>query len=172
MAHLIDDLLSLSRVTRTELHRERVDLTQVARGIGERLREADATRDVEIVVQDGLVAEGDATLLAAVMENLLANAWKFTNRRPRGHVEVGLTSKNDQDTYFVRDDGAGFDMAYASKLFVAFQRLHTTSEFPGSGIGLAIVQRIVRRHGGRVWAESELDRGATFFFTLGQGISP
>jgi PAS domain S-box-containing protein len=172
MAHLIDDLLALSRVSRVELRRERVNLTPVARAIAERLRETDVGRDVEVVVQEGLFAEGDANLLATVMENLLGNAWKFTSHRPKGHIEVGVTSKNGQPAYFVRDDGAGFDMAHASRLFGAFQRLHGVSEFPGTGIGLATVQRIVRRHAGRIWAEGEVARGATFFFTLGQGGSP
>jgi PAS domain S-box-containing protein len=172
MAHLIDDLLSLSRVSRTELRREKVDLTQVVRAIGERLRETDPTRDVELVVEDGLVAHGDPALLAAAVGNLLANAWKFTSRRPRAHIEVGLTSKNGRSAYFVRDDGAGFDMAHAGKLFGAFQRLHANTEFPGTGIGLVIVQRIVRRHDGEVWAEAEVARGATFFFTLGHGDRP
>jgi light-regulated signal transduction histidine kinase (bacteriophytochrome) len=169
MAHLIDDLLSLARVSRTELHKERVDLTRIARAIGERLREADATRNVEILVEEGLVAEGDAHLLAAVMENLLGNAWKFTSQRPKAHIEVGVGPRNGQTAYFVRDDGAGFDMAYVNKLFGAFQRLHLAAEFPGTGIGLATVQRVVRRHGGEVWAEGEVNHGATFFFTLGQG---
>jgi light-regulated signal transduction histidine kinase (bacteriophytochrome) len=168
MAHLIDDLHALSRVTRSELHREPVSLSRVACEIGRRLREADPQRDVEIVVEKGLVAEGDANLLTAVMENLLGNAWKFTGQRPKAHIEVGLTSKDGQPVYFVRDDGAGFDMAYVGKLFGAFQRLHSTTEFQGTGIGLATVQRIVRRHGGQVWAEGEVARGATFFFTLGQ----
>jgi PAS domain S-box-containing protein len=168
MAHVIDGLLSLSRVSRAEVRRERVNLTRVARAIGERLRMADEHRDVEIVVQEGVMADGDGNLLAAVMENLLANAWKFTSQRPKAHIEVGTTSKDGKLTYFVRDDGAGFDMAYAGKLFGVFQRLHGAAEFPGTGIGLATVQRIVRRHGGQIWAEGEVGRGATFFFTLGQ----
>jgi PAS domain S-box-containing protein len=170
MARLIDDLLSLSRLSRAEMRQERVDLTHVARSIGERLREADPARDVEIVVQDGLAAEGDASLLAVVMENLLGNAWKFTGKRAKARVEVGLTSKSGVRAFFVRDNGTGFDMAHVSKLFGAFQRLHSTSDFPGTGIGLAMVQRIVRRHGGQIWTESELDRGATFFFTLGRMV--
>jgi len=109
------------------------------------------------------------SLLAVVMENLLGNAWKFTGGRPKAHVEVGSTSLHGKPIYFVRDDGTGFDMAHATNLFGAFQRLHSVSEFAGTGIGLAIVQRIVRRHGGQVWAESDLDRGATFFFALGPG---
>jgi PAS domain S-box-containing protein len=172
MALLIDALLSLSSVSRAEIRIEEVNLTLLARAIGERLAEADPGRDVEIVVQEGLVAEGDAKLLTAVMENLLANAWKFTSQRPKARIEIGLTSKDGQPAYFVRDDGAGFDMAFAKKLFGAFQRLHPTTEFPGTGIGLATVHRIVRRHGGQVWGESEVDRGATFFFTLGRRTRP
>jgi PAS domain S-box-containing protein len=167
MARLIDDLLSLSRLSRAEMRRERVDLTHIARTIAERLRETDPARDVEIVVEAGLAAEGDASLLAVVMENLLGNAWKFTGQRSKARVEVGLTSKSGVRAYFVRDNGTGFDMAHVSKLFGAFQRLHAASDFPGTGIGLAIVQRIVRRHGGQIWTESQVDRGATFFFTLG-----
>src|SRR3984957_9038798 len=169
MAHLIDDLLSLSRVGRAELRREHVNLTQVARAIGERLREAEPERNVEIVVADGLSGEGDVHLLGAVLENLLANAWKFTSQQPKARIEVGLGSKNGEPVYFVRDNGAGFDMAHSSKLFGAFQRLHANAEFPGSGIGLATVQRIVQRHGGQIWALSEVGRGATFSFTLGRG---
>jgi light-regulated signal transduction histidine kinase (bacteriophytochrome) len=169
MAHLIDDLLSLSRVSRAELRREPVNLSRIARGIGERLLEAEPARDGEFVVQEGLVADGDANLLAAVMENLLGNAWKFTGQRPKARIEVGVVSHDGEPAYFVRDNGAGFDMGHASKLFRAFQRLHTLAEFPGSGIGLATVQRIVQRHGGRIWAEGEVALGATFFFTLAQG---
>ncbi len=168
MALLIDDLLSLSRVSRTELRREPVNLTRMVRAVAERLRATDTQRDVEIVVEEGLMADGDANLLLAVMENLLVNAFKFTSPRPKAHIEVGVTAKHGQVVYFVRDDGVGFDMAYAGKLFGAFQRLHGVAEFPGTGIGLATVQRIVRRHGGQVWAEGEVARGATFFFTLGR----
>ncbi len=170
MARLIDDLLSLSRVSRLELHRENVDLTRLARGIGARLHETDKDRDVEIVVQDGLVAEGDVTLLGAVMENLLGNAWKFTSQTTKGRIEVGLASKDGREAFLVRDNGAGFDPAHAEgKLFGAFQRLHAATDFPGTGIGLATVQRIVRRHGGQVWAEGEVGRGATFYFALSGG---
>jgi PAS domain S-box-containing protein len=169
MAQLIDDLLSLSRVSRAEVRRQRVNLSLMARGIGERLREADPERLGEFVVQDGMVVDGDPTLLAAVMENLLGNAWKFTSRRPGAHIEVGLTSDQGEPAYFVRDNGAGFDMAHVGKLFGAFQRLHASAEFPGSGIGLATAQRILRRHGGRIWAKGEVAVGATFFFTLAGG---
>ena len=166
MAQLIDDLLSLARVSRVELRREGVSLTATARGIGQRLHESDPARDVEFVVQEGMTAQGDANLLAVVVENLLGNAWKFTSKRPSARIEIGVTAKDGRPAYFVRDDGAGFDMGHATKLFGAFQRLHADSDFPGTGIGLATVHRIVRKHGGQIWAESEVGRGATFFFTL------
>ncbi|MGH8059125.1 MAG: sensor histidine kinase, partial [Candidatus Entotheonellia bacterium] len=117
---------------------------------------------------EGVVANGDAHLLRVALENLLANAWKFTSRRPRTRIEFGVTRENSAQAYFVRDDGAGFDMAYASKLFGAFQRLHSNKEFEGTGIGLATVKRVIRRHGGRVWAESAAGQGSTFYFTLQQ----
>ncbi len=170
MAQLIDGLLSLASVGRAELRKERVDLTLLARGIGERLQEVEPARQARVVVEDGLVAEGDPKLLAAVLENLLGNAWKFTNQRPSALIEVGCVSEDGEVAYFVRDNGAGFDMAYASKLFGAFQRLHGVLEFPGTGIGLATVQRVIRRHGGKVWAQGEVGHGATFFFTLGSGV--
>jgi light-regulated signal transduction histidine kinase (bacteriophytochrome) len=153
-------------VTRSELRRETVDLADVARGIVAQLRRAAPDRFVEAIVADDLVAEGDVRLLRGVLENLLGNAWKFTSRRSSAKIEVGATQQGGERAYFVRDNGAGFDMAYAGKLFGAFQRLHSVTEFDGTGIGLATVQRIVHRHGGRIWAESEVDRGATFYFTL------
>jgi len=171
MGYLIDALLSLASVSRAEVRSESVSLTHLAHAIAERMREAEPERQIEIVVQQGLAVEGDAKLLGAVLENLLGNAWKFTSKSSNARVAVGLTSKAGKPTYFVRDNGAGFDMAYADKLFGAFQRLHTVSEFPGTGIGLATVQRIVRMHGGHAWAEGEVGRGATFFFTLGQGAA-
>jgi signal transduction histidine kinase len=167
MALLIDDLLALSRVSRAELHRGKVDLTRLAETVGARLRHAHAAREVDLSVQQDVVVVGDANLLEVVMDNLLGNAWKFTGKRPHAHVEVGATVEDGRPVYFVRDDGAGFDMAYAGKLFGAFQRLHSAGEFPGTGIGLATVQRIVHRHGGRVWAKSVPDRGTTVHFTLG-----
>jgi signal transduction histidine kinase len=184
MAQLIDDLLQLSRVTRTELRRERVDLTALAQALANDLRKSAPARQVQIIITDGLVAEGDERLLRVVLENLLGNAWKFTARQPEPKIEFGVlgsaegqsgssiphselrTPPSDQMAYFVRDNGAGFDMAYTAKLFGVFQRLHSVSEFPGTGIGLASVQRIIHRHGGRVWAEGAVGRGATFYFTL------
>ncbi|MBI4615451.1 MAG: PAS domain S-box protein [Planctomycetes bacterium] len=164
MGELIDDMLTLSRVTRQEMRRERVDLSGLARSIGEELRRAHPARNVELVVEDGLVSRGDSHLLRVVLENLLGNAWKFTSRKERARVEFG---RNGEGEFFVRDDGAGFDMAYAGKLFGPFQRLHTSGEFPGTGIGLATVQRIALRHGGRVRAEGKPDEGATIYFSLG-----
>jgi PAS domain S-box-containing protein len=166
MAQLIDDLLALSRVTRSALRSEHVDLSGLARDAARRLSSAHPGRDVDLTIADGLVARGDDRLLTVVLDNLLGNAWKFTSKRPGARVEFGRGLEDGQPVYFVRDNGAGFDMAYASKLFGVFQRLHRVTEYEGTGIGLATVQRIVRRHGGRVWAEGEVDRGATFYFTL------
>jgi PAS domain S-box-containing protein len=166
MGRLIDDLLELSRVTRTEMRRERVDLSMLARAIADRLQEAEPDRRVELIIQPGLIAYGDARLLEVLLANLLGNAWKFTGRHPSARIEFGRTEIEGRTVYFVRDDGAGFDMAFAGKLFGPFQRMHKKSDFPGSGIGLATVQRIAHRHGGRVWAEAEVEKGATFYFAL------
>jgi PAS domain S-box-containing protein len=166
MAELIDDLLGLARVSRSELKRARVDLSAVARRIVERLRTTEPHRQVEVALQDGVLGHGDPGLLGAVLDNLLGNAWKFTKRHTHARIEFGTAQQDGKRVYFVHDDGAGFDMAYANKLFGPFQRLHTASEFEGTGIGLATVQRIIRRHRGWVWAKGELDRGATFYFTL------
>lgn len=169
MSLLIDDLLELSRVTRSDLHRESVDLTQIARTVAARMRERYPQRQVDFIVAKGLIVVGDARLLTIVLENLLGNAWKYSSKRQEARIEVGATSSNGHRAYFVRDNGAGFDMAYVSKLFGVFQRLHSVREFEGTGIGLATVQRIIRRHGGRVWAEGKVDQGATFYFTLPGG---
>jgi PAS domain S-box-containing protein len=167
MAELIDALLGLSRVTRAELLREPVDLTAMAQTIAADLQRNEPSRRVEFVIADGLTASGDARLLRVMLENLLGNAWKFTAKQPQAGIEVGsLIQPDGTPAFFVRDNGAGFDMAYADKLFGAFQRLHRMNEFHGTGIGLASVQRIIHRHGGRVWAEGEVGRGATFYFTL------
>jgi light-regulated signal transduction histidine kinase (bacteriophytochrome) len=171
MGRLIDDLLALSRVTRAELLREPVDLSELARSVTAQLRRIQPERRIEITIGANIVAEGDARLLRIALENLLGNAWKFTGKRTEPRIEVGVTADAESGAYFVRDNGAGFDMAYASKLFGAFQRLHSADEFEGTGIGLATVQRIVNRHGGRIWAIGEVDRGATFYFTLSEGTS-
>ena len=165
MARMIDDLLDLSRAARVELRREQVDLSAVVRDVVAELRDADPDRRVEIAVADGLTARGDPHLIRLVLINLLGNAWKFTARRDPAVIEVdGL--EEDRHVFVVRDNGAGFDMRYVAKLFDPFQRLHSTADFEGTGIGLAIVQRIVQRHGGRIWAESEIDHGTAFYFTL------
>jgi light-regulated signal transduction histidine kinase (bacteriophytochrome) len=166
MGELIDDLLNLSRVTRAELRRERVDLSELVRTVLARLQEGQPDRDVELVVQDGLMAQADPRLLDVVLVNLLGNAWKFTSKRAPARIEFATKGAEKPLVFFVRDNGAGFNAAYAGKLFGVFQRLHRTQDFEGTGIGLATVQRIVRRHGGRVWADGEVDRGATFYFTL------
>jgi DNA-binding response OmpR family regulator len=166
MARLIDDLLALSRVTRGELDRAEMDVSSIAHGVVARLAKASPDRKVDVIVADGLLADCDHRLLTIVFENLIGNAWKFTGKRTDARIEVGATGE-DPPTYFVRDNGAGFDMSYAQKLFGVFQRLHSTAEFEGTGIGLVTVQRIIRRHGGRIWAESAVGRGATFYFTLG-----
>jgi PAS domain S-box-containing protein len=172
MEQLIDDLLELARLGRGELVRERVDVTDLARGIAAELAALDPAREVVWTIAEGMTAHADARLLDVVLENLIANAWKFTSGRRPAHIEVGASRHGDELAFFVRDDGAGFDMAYADKLFGAFQRLHTPSEFAGNGIGLATVKRIVERHGGSVRAEGEVGRGATFWFTVGAPPPP
>jgi signal transduction histidine kinase len=166
MGQLIDDMLSLSRLTRSEMRRTAVNLSAMAQAITTELQKTRPERQVEFVITPGLVVNADASLLRIALENLLANAYKFTEKHPRARIEVGVTQHEDETVYFVRDDGAGFDMAYADRLFGAFQRLHTMNEFEGTGIGLATVQRVIHRHGGRVWAEGEVEKGATFRFTL------
>jgi light-regulated signal transduction histidine kinase (bacteriophytochrome) len=166
MSRLIDDLLSLSRLTRGQLHRARVDLSEIAHMVLARLREAQPDRTLEIAVEPGIVAEADPNLVEVVLTNLLGNAWKFTGKRSAARIEFGARTGEQPPVYFVRDNGAGFDAAHAHKLFRIFERLHSAQEFEGTGIGLATVERIIRRHGGRVWAEAEPNQGATFFFTL------
>jgi PAS domain S-box-containing protein len=166
MGQLIDALLKLSRTTRSEISRENVDLSALAKNIAQELRDSQPERQVEFDIADGLSVDGDAWLLRIALENLLANAWKFTGKQSRALIEFGASEYEGTCPYFVRDNGAGFDMTYADKLFGAFQRLHRTNEFPGTGIGLATVQRIIHRHGGRVWAEGYPGQGATFYFTL------
>jgi K+-sensing histidine kinase KdpD len=166
MGRLIDDLLGLSRLSRADLRRSCVDVSELGRAVLAGLTEAQPDRDVEIVVQPGLVTQADPRLLEVVLTNLLGNAWKFTGKRASARIELGAQVNERPVVYFVRDNGAGFDSSAATKLFGVFQRMHAATEFDGTGIGLAIVQRIVFRHGGRVWAEAEVDRGATFYFTL------
>ncbi len=166
MGQLIDGLLGLSRVSRGDVARERLNLTRMAEQAVARLRETHPERPVEVRIEPDLAAEGDPRLIGAVLDNLLGNAWKFTSKRDSARIEVGQRIEDSRPVFFVRDNGAGFDQAFAGKLFGAFQRLHGATEFEGTGIGLATVERIVRRHGGRVWAEGTVGQGATFYFTL------
>jgi len=168
MAQLIDDMLGLARVTRDEMRREDLDLSDLVRAISAEIQTAHPDRQMDFAIAKSAKANGDVRLLGIVLENLLRNAWKFTGKRPHGKIEFGIDPNNGTPVYFIRDNGAGFDMTYSSKLFGVFQRLHDMTEFKGTGIGLATVQRIIRRHGGRVWAEGKVEEGATFYFTLSQ----
>lgn len=167
MGQLIDDLLLLSRVTRQALKRDRVDLSLIAKQVMSQLQSNDSQRRVELVSSDVPEARGDAKLLRVLLENLIGNAWKYSAGKQQARIEFGADVSQQGTVYFVRDNGAGFDMRYVDKLFGVFQRLHRDEEFEGTGIGLATVQRIVNRHGGRVWAEAEVGKGAVFYFTLG-----
>lgn len=167
MAQLIDDLLNLSRVSRAAIEPETINLSSLAHNVVRDLQQSHREHIVEVAITPDLVARGDQRLMRIVLENLISNAWKFTSKQEYAHIEFGKQDADHQRIYFVRDNGAGFDMLYANKLFGTFQRLHANAEFPGIGIGLAIVQRIIHRHRGRVWAEGEIDKGATFYFTLG-----
>jgi len=166
MAALIDDMLNLSRVTRCELHRQKLDLSAMAMLIAAELQEAEPGRSVELVIESGLSGVGDPQLLRVALENLLRNSWKYTSGHAAARIEFGKSMENEKHSFFVRDDGAGFDPRYADRLFGAFQRLHTAKEFPGTGVGLATVQRIIHRHGGEIWAKAAVEKGATFYFTL------
>jgi len=166
MGELIDGLLKLSRLTRSEMHQEKVDLSTLADEIATRLQETQPERRAKFVISSGLTANGDPQLMRVLLENLLGNAWKFTSKIPQANIEFGSNNNGNRKAFFVKDNGAGFDMAYADKLFSAFQRLHDTTDFPGTGIGLATVQRIINRHGGSIRAEGAVGKGATFYFTL------
>lgn len=171
MGQLIADLLRLSQTTQGRMTSEPVDLSALAQSILTELRTDEPNRRVDVVVAPGLVVEGDPRLLAAALENLLGNAWKYTAKHPAARIEFGTTERDGRRVFFVRDDGAGFDMANADNLFGAFQRLHTDVDFEGTGIGLATVQRIVHRHGGQVWAEAAVEQGATIYFTIGSSAT-
>lgn len=166
MGRLIDDLLNLSRLTRGKMVVGTVDLSKTAHDIVDELKERDPDRHVNVKIQDGLVTRGDAGLLSAALQNLISNAWKFSSKNENAQIEFGSTLKNGEPVYFVRDNGAGFDMAYADKLFGAFQRLHHADDFQGTGIGLATVRRVILRHGGNIWADAQEGKGATFYFTI------
>ncbi len=171
MLQLIDDVLHLSRLSRAELRDQELDLSAIVGMILDRFVEAEPERSVEVKIRPGVIAIGDAQLIRIALHNLLENAWKFTSKQPEARIEFGVTNIAGEPTFFVRDNGAGFDMSYVERLFGPFQRLHLTSEFPGTGIGLATVQRIIHRHGGRVWAEGTVGQGATFHFTIGRSRS-
>ncbi len=166
MGQLIDDLLKLSRITRSEMHREEVDLSKLAIEISTQLQQEQPERKIEWRIDSGIKAHGDARLLRVVLENLLNNAWKFTKKNSLALIEFSIAQRDQTTVIFIRDNGVGFNMAYADKLFKAFQRLHSSHEFGGTGIGLATVQRIINRHGGIIWAEAVVNKGATFYFTI------
>jgi len=172
IANLIDDLLQLSRLSQIEMKYETVDLTTLAASIVADLRQREPNRQVTVVIEPGLTARGDAGLLRVALENLLENAWKFTSKKPHATIEVGRAGHDGPSAFFIRDDGAGFDPAFAGKLFGAFQRLHHERDFPGTGIGLVTVQRVVHRHGGTIRAEGAVGNGAMFYFTLPHGDEP
>lgn len=169
MSQLIDDLLNLSRATTTAVHRTPIDLSSMAHTILDRLHTEDPGRNIDIVIAQGAHLVADEGLMMVVMENLLRNAWKYSSNREQPHIEFGFNDRGAETIYFVRDNGVGFNPRYADRLFRPFQRLHSQQEFPGTGVGLATVARIIARHGGRIWAESEPGRGATFFFTVPYG---
>lgn len=166
MGILIDNILRLSRLSREEMHYQSVDLSAIATEIAEELRATDPSRHGDFIISPGLTVHGDPALLRIALQNLLANAWKFTSQKEQALIEFGTREVEGERAFHVSDNGAGFDMAYGDKLFGVFQRLHGAKEFPGTGIGLAIVQRVIHRHGGRVWAEAEVGRGASFYFTV------
>lgn len=167
MGHLIDDLLQLSRLSRSDMMNEQVNLSQLADFAINKLQSEDTDRQVITDIEPNLIVSGDTRLLGVVIDNLIDNAWKYSSKKTTSKIEFGVSQQGKEKVYFVRDNGAGFNMRYVDKLFGAFQRLHSVSDFEGTGIGLATVQRLVQRHGGRVWAEGEVDKGATFYFTLG-----
>jgi light-regulated signal transduction histidine kinase (bacteriophytochrome) len=167
MSALIDDILNLSRATSTQLQRVPVDLSALAKSILDNLAQG-SERHVETIVAGGCVAVADEGLIAVLLENLLRNAWKYSSRKNPARIEFGCRREGEETIFFVKDNGAGFDSAYSDRLFVPFQRLHSQAEFPGTGVGLATVQRIVARHGGRVWATGRVDEGAEFSFSLPQ----
>jgi signal transduction histidine kinase/ligand-binding sensor domain-containing protein len=166
MAQLIDDMLTLSKVSRSEMNFRKVNLSKMVHDISEELTDNQPERKSKFIIKEGIIVQGDDHLLRIVLENLLENAWKFTSKKPAALIEFGVEFQKDIPVYFIRDNGAGFNMDYIQKMFGAFQRLHSSDEFQGTGIGLATVQRIIRRHGGKVWAEGEVEKGATFYFTI------
>ena len=169
MGALIDDLLGLSQFSRAELIQEPLDLGKMVQEKAAELRNAEPERQVEFVIAGDAAAVGDERLIGVLVDNLVRNAWKFTSKHATARIELGKQLVDGETIFFIKDDGVGFDMEYADKLFLPFQRLHPTGEFEGSGIGLATARRIIQRHGGRIWAEGEVEKGATIYFTLGNG---
>jgi light-regulated signal transduction histidine kinase (bacteriophytochrome) len=167
MDQITRDMLTLSRVLRSELRIDDVNLSNIVSTIAKELSEKEPTRKVEFIISPDVMVKGDASLLQMALYNLLENSWKFTAKIKEARIEFGTVFKDNERIYFVRDNGVGFNMQYVDKLFQPFQRLHTEDEYPGTGIGLATVQRVIRRHGGRIWAESQLGKGTTIYFTLG-----
>ena len=168
MSGLIEDLLSLSRMSRVVLQKESINLTDLARDVITEFQNREPARKIAVEIADGLTARGDARLMQIVLVNLLGNAWKYTAKQPQAQIVFRQKGKGNETVFYVGDNGAGFNMDHADKLFAPFQRLHRDSEFEGTGIGLATVQRIISRHGGRIWAEGAVNEGATFYFTLGE----
>jgi light-regulated signal transduction histidine kinase (bacteriophytochrome) len=166
MEELIDNILKLSRVTRSEMHYSNIDLSALAQSILNKLKTNYPERQVEVLIEQGLIVHADQTLMQVVLDNLFNNAWKFTRNHSHAKIELSSSYQNGQKIFFVRDDGVGFNMEHAGKLFGAFQRMHTPAEFEGTGIGLATVLRIIHRHGGQVWAEAAIEKGATIYFTV------
>jgi light-regulated signal transduction histidine kinase (bacteriophytochrome) len=159
-------MLRLSRLSRAELHYEKIDFTSLGQEMMKKLSASEPSRDIKKTIQKGMIVKGDKKLLEILLENLLGNAWKFTKNTKHPKIEFGEIKQENETIYFIRDNGAGFDMNYADKLFIPFQRLHSADEFPGTGVGLALASRIINRHGGRIWAEGHEGKGATFYFTL------
>jgi light-regulated signal transduction histidine kinase (bacteriophytochrome) len=166
MSQLIEDMLKLSRITRAEILKEEVNLSDLARTICDELKATQPDRQLECIVAPQIAVYADKHLLEILMRNLLDNSWKYSSKCPITRIEVGSASQNEKKVYFIRDNGIGFDMKYADRLFVPFQRLHSNQEYAGTGIGLATVQRVIQRHSGKIWAESEVGKGSTFYFTL------
>ena len=166
MSQLINDMLRLSRITRAEIIEEQVNLSDMVQSINDGLKYTQADRQAKFIIAPEILVNGDIQLLQILMQNLLDNAWKYSSKCPNTRIEFGVKSQGDKKVYFVMDNGVGFDMKRADRLFTPFQRLHSDREYAGTGIGLSIAQRVVQRHGGRIWAESETGKGATFYFTL------
>ena len=166
MGQLIDDMLKLSRVTKAEMKIEKVNLSEIVASITNEIKELNLARKAEFVIQSNIEVSGDKNLLRIALQNLISNAWKYSSKNDSTKIEFGKTIQEDSTVYFIRDNGVGFNMKYVNKLFGAFQRLHSVSEFEGTGIGLATVNRIIVKHGGRIWAEAEINKGASFYFKL------